>query len=231
MSVRNGWAGFVVIAGLALALAQWGWQFMLAFILAAGFMVVVAVAVLTEGRMRLRRIIVVSLLVSALPLVAAGWMATLGWAGAMVVLVALVLAARLLSPHLPLPKAWRLGSRDAQPSWDAPDASLEPHPGDSHLIAQAPDTEALDDSALCLAWRRSFIRLDAARTLSTRLAIVEQRQKYLDELQRRHAEGFERWLRSGARASGNPLPYLHEEPHQPGAAEPLRDNHQEPGLP
>ncbi len=71
-----------------------------------------------------------------------------------------------------------------------------------------PDLSRLDDEALCLVWRRSFLRLETARSAAERLAVVEQRQKYLDELQRRSPEGLAAWLAAGARASGNPLPYV-----------------------
>ena len=40
------------------------------------------------------------------------------------------------------------------------------------------------------------------------LATVEERQSYLDELERRNATGLAAWLASGARVASNPLPYL-----------------------
>ncbi|MEV6272211.1 hypothetical protein AB0L64_33915 [Kribbella sp. NPDC051936] len=70
------------------------------------------------------------------------------------------------------------------------------------------ELESLDDEAVCLAWRRSFRRLEAAVTAAERLAVVEQRQRYLDELDRRSPDGVAAWLAAGARASGNPLPYV-----------------------
>jgi hypothetical protein len=72
------------------------------------------------------------------------------------------------------------------------------------------DLSGLDDWALCLAWRRSFGRLEAASTAAERLMVVEQRQGYLDELHRRAPDGVAAWLASGARAAGNPLPYVDE---------------------
>ena len=68
--------------------------------------------------------------------------------------------------------------------------------------------ESLDDDALCLAWRRSFLVLQSARSDRDRLAVVAQRQRYLDELERRSPQALETWLASGARAAGNPLPFL-----------------------
>jgi hypothetical protein len=38
--------------------------------------------------------------------------------------------------------------------------------------------------------------------------LVEERARYLDELERRHPAAFRAWLTADATASGNPLPYL-----------------------
>jgi hypothetical protein len=70
------------------------------------------------------------------------------------------------------------------------------------------DLDALDDAALCRAWRRSFSMLESARTGQDRIAVVVQRQLYLDEMQRRSPSGVAAWLASGARASSNPMPFL-----------------------
>jgi hypothetical protein len=72
------------------------------------------------------------------------------------------------------------------------------------------DCGALDGAELAMAWRRSFVRLERATSRVDRLAVVELRQRYLDELYRRYPEGMASWLASGARASGNPLPYLRD---------------------
>jgi hypothetical protein len=40
------------------------------------------------------------------------------------------------------------------------------------------------------------------------IVVVAERQEYLDEFERRNPKGFVAWLASGARAPGNPLPYL-----------------------
>jgi hypothetical protein len=40
------------------------------------------------------------------------------------------------------------------------------------------------------------------------LATVQERQKYLDELERRNAAGLAAWFASGARVASNPLPYF-----------------------
>jgi hypothetical protein len=75
-------------------------------------------------------------------------------------------------------------------------------------IPGADGVPALDDRALCEAWRRSYVRLDASRAAAARLEVVRLRQAYLDELVRRHPAEVQHWLDSGARAAGNPLPFL-----------------------
>jgi hypothetical protein len=49
-----------------------------------------------------------------------------------------------------------------------------------------------------------FLRRDTRATLAT----VEERQRYLDEFERRNSTGLTAWLASGARVASNPLPYL-----------------------
>jgi hypothetical protein len=66
----------------------------------------------------------------------------------------------------------------------------------------------LDDSALCLAWRQSFVSLSASMDAGSVLELVELREQYLDELTRRHPAEIARWLASGARAAGNPMRFL-----------------------
>ncbi|MEU5265520.1 hypothetical protein [Amycolatopsis sp. NPDC021455] len=66
---------------------------------------------------------------------------------------------------------------------------------------------ALDD--LCLAWRRSYLELQRAGDDRLWHAVVEARRGYLDDLERRDPRGFARWLRSGARAAGDPQRFLH----------------------
>jgi hypothetical protein len=72
------------------------------------------------------------------------------------------------------------------------------------------DLDTLDDAALCLAWRRSFPLLEAARTVPEHIGLVVQRQLYLDEMQRRCPSGVAAWLASGAPESSNPMPFLRD---------------------
>jgi hypothetical protein len=78
----------------------------------------------------------------------------------------------------------------------------------SNRLPRADKLVDLDDSALCLAWRQSFVSLSASRDAPSVLELVELREQYLDELTRRHPAEIARWLASGARAAGNPMRFL-----------------------
>jgi hypothetical protein len=66
----------------------------------------------------------------------------------------------------------------------------------------------LTDEQLCQGWRASYLALQLRPPDAAILETVEERQRFLDELERRNARGLTAWLASGARAAGNPLPYL-----------------------
>ncbi|MFC7496123.1 MULTISPECIES: hypothetical protein [unclassified Nocardioides] len=66
----------------------------------------------------------------------------------------------------------------------------------------------LDDARLCAAWSESYVALQRTRDLAERLAIVNARQAYLDELEARDERGFRTWLHSTARPVGNPHPFI-----------------------
>jgi hypothetical protein len=70
--------------------------------------------------------------------------------------------------------------------------------------------ETMDDAALCLAWRSSYVALQQVCSLPRELRIIERRQELLDELERRNARGFSAWLASCPRAAGDPSKYLEE---------------------
>ncbi len=67
---------------------------------------------------------------------------------------------------------------------------------------------AFTDEELCQSWQASYTALQDQSTAPQMATTVAERQAYLDELERRHPRGFASWLASGARAPGNPLPYL-----------------------
>jgi hypothetical protein len=79
-------------------------------------------------------------------------------------------------------------------------------------VAAWPEPETLDDEALCRAWRVSLWHLQEAATTEVLDAVVRQRQRYLDELVSRHPSEVDRWLRSGPRPGGNPMPFLRGTP-------------------
>ena len=70
----------------------------------------------------------------------------------------------------------------------------------------------MSTSELCAAWRRSYWALLDEPDGKCRCAIVHLRQTMLDELERRDADGFGRWLKAGARAGSDPGRYLTPDP-------------------
>ena len=68
--------------------------------------------------------------------------------------------------------------------------------------------DAMNDATLCLAWRTSYVALQRPVPLAIRVRVVDRRQEFLDEFERRNARGFEAWLASGARAAGDPTKYI-----------------------
>ena len=195
-------------AGLLCAIARWGWS------ACAVGAVVVAVVVASIGASAwagrgvpaVPRIAHLTLVASlALPAVA-GLIAVLEGVGLLIVLALAggsPLVTRRVVSRRRSARATATGRQPAQlPADDleglVPTRSTEPVGG----------LESLDDDALCLAWRRSFLVLQSARSDRDRLAVVAQRQRYLDELERRSPQALETWLASGARAAGNPLPFL-----------------------
>ncbi len=71
---------------------------------------------------------------------------------------------------------------------------------------QVPDE--MTNADLCQAWRSSFVALEQAGSADDRLRVVQLRARYLDELERRAGPSFGAWLRSGARAAGDPSAHL-----------------------
>ena len=78
------------------------------------------------------------------------------------------------------------------------------------VAREAEAVELLDDAALCHTWRRSFVLMGSDCSAEVRLSVVDHRRRCLDELERRSPDGFAAWLASGARAAGDPLPFLQD---------------------
>ncbi|SED27949.1 hypothetical protein SAMN04489727_7217 [Amycolatopsis tolypomycina] len=99
---------------------------------------------------------------------------------------------------------------------DAGTAGPEPPVGPAPAAAEPPGSSVpppvpvagMATEELCLAWRRSYFLLLLAADLQARRLVVERRQDFLDEIERRDRSGFLRWLADGARAGGDPAPYL-----------------------
>jgi hypothetical protein len=70
----------------------------------------------------------------------------------------------------------------------------------------APDITSTDQ--LCRQWLHSYDALTAASTSQARLRIVMDRQRCLDELERRDPDGLRAWLASSASAGGDPRRFL-----------------------
>jgi hypothetical protein len=87
----------------------------------------------------------------------------------------------------------------------------------AHPMLLPADPTAASTVALCRAWRISYLVLDHARDPAQRAQVAAMRGQYLDELARRDPAGFRRWLTDGARAGGDPAPYLAGSTDGPGS--------------
>jgi hypothetical protein len=195
------------------ASAQWGVQAPAAFSLCIAFVVIIAWSSFGLAGIRAApRVMWLGLVAGLTVPAAAGLMVVAGLAG-----VLLVLALTATSPVLRafVGRRWP-GLLDTQLAAAAVASPMSPvGPEPPFALFEEPlvlptDLAVLDDEALCLAWRHSFLLLEGARSEPERMRVVRQRERYLDELQRRCPQGFAAWLAAGARASGNPLPFLVE---------------------
>jgi len=205
------WASHLTVTvGLLCAVASQGWAMplaeMFAFSFCAGF--VAGGFLAGDGWSAAPRLIRISLGTGAVLTGAGGIVAVFGLAGAvwLLALLAISPAVRYCIEH-----RWLILGDDPTPSTRHVPADTSSEVPSEPGFMRAPltdDLETLDDAGLCLAWRRSFLMLEGARNEHDRMALVVQRQRYLDELQRRCPDGVAAWLASGARASSNPMPFL-----------------------
>jgi hypothetical protein len=200
-------AHWVGAAGLLCAVVLWGWQSTAGVALSLLIVASLSVAAVWGGDEDhdLRQTATVSVALGLGGTAAAGLVAALGALGVLLVVVLV-----LTSPQADLlGRARRLAGPPAAPP---PLEHLPPRhdvPALQGALA-CEDLSALDDTELVLAWRHSFLQLEGAVGELDRLRVVDERQRLLDELERRFPEGVARWLASGARAQGNPQPYLDE---------------------
>ncbi|MEU4250037.1 hypothetical protein AB0F15_21770 [Amycolatopsis sp. NPDC026612] len=125
-------------------------------------------------------------------LVLVGLLTTLGGGLTTAVLLLLVAGGLAVGYH----------HRVAPPTVPEPLDSAAPRPVPPVTVADL----ATED--LCVAWRRSYFLLLAATDERARRLVVQRRQDFLDEIERRDRSGFLRWLDSGAKAGSDPSPYL-----------------------
>ena len=189
------------VVGALCAIDEWGWQLSVAGAISTGFLFVILGLPFTEGTFAAMRRLYARGALVGIALVAASGLVMVGRvAGA--VLVAMLAAS---SPRLrELVRARWAMEPDEEP---APSGVLTTDP-----LPEPTDVSQLDDSALCLQWRSTFVALQASRSAAHRLRVVRQREAILDELQRRCPEGFDAWLAAGARAPSNPLPFVRRPP-------------------
>ena len=196
------WRAYVLAltgVGLVSAALTWGWAGPASALLGVAVLAALVRCCLPElpGRLTARTIADVGLTAGAWTVAGAGLLAALRLTGMFLLLLAVVghpAVRRRLGGGTPAPVVTTLPPVEAEPVTSAP------LPRDS--------LSDLEDEALCQAWRRSFRLLESTTHVEERASLAELRGKYLDELDRRHPDGVSRWLASGARAAGNPLPYL-----------------------
>ena len=201
-------------AGYLSAIVAWGWQAPIASTISLAIVagVVVALFKVDDGLGAVPEVAQVAIATGLVIPAVAGLVVAFGLAG---LLLALVLAATKPGLAALLRKRQHDAGEPRAAAAADPSTVRAPASWDEVAVKQRrpearQDLMALDDDALCLAWRRSFLMLKAAASSADRLFVVEQRQAYLDELQRRSPRGLATWLASGARASGNPRPYLRD---------------------
>jgi hypothetical protein len=77
--------------------------------------------------------------------------------------------------------------------------------------------DTVPTAELCRRWRDSYEALREASTPAARLRIVMERERCLDELERRDADGLNAWLGSSATAAGDPSSFLTQPKSEPPA--------------
>jgi len=75
-----------------------------------------------------------------------------------------------------------------------PETDADGAPGTTVAVEDLAAPESMSDADLHLAWRRSYDALQRAVSVTDQLLVVQRRQRYLDELERRHPSGLSGWL-------------------------------------
>lgn len=107
------------------------------------------------------------------------------------------------------------GVRSPSDPWAAPGAEAllfpVPPPEDGRSSGAAERTSAvsaLPTPALGREWLRTSAALGARLSAADRQALVRRRVEMLDELERRDAEGFARWLADGPSSGSDPAAFV-----------------------
>ena len=218
---NRGWsvcASAVTTVGLLCGQARWGWQGVTTGILILALLVTVFTAALfgVVGLRALSRLSWVGLVMGTCLVALTAVVAVFGAIGFLVVLLLVGSSPTVVAVMRVLWHSVMNRFSIARPDVCVVQAhaTREDIELPRQVAMTAEKVSTLDDAALCLAWRRSFVVLEAAVSIESRMTVVQQRQVYLDELERRCPGGIAAWLSSGARASGNPLPYMGDRPHR-----------------
>jgi hypothetical protein len=214
---RDGWLLVTAVAatvGVWIALRTWPVVAVLgAFACAALVGGSLAEAVRVRSRNR-RRLAVDGALAGATAIAAAGLVALLGAPGLLVVALLAATcphlwAARRLSSRSPSPEPTR-GAGLPERSHETSTGTMATTVDEGPVLTPEIPTEPwlLDDYELCCAWRRSSLLLEHPHSPATHSRLAQQRQLYLDELERRNPAGVSAWLASGARAASDPTRYI-----------------------
>lgn len=152
--------------------------------------------------------------VAAMTLAIIGCTASLGLSGLMAGVAALVGGLLLCRP-----RGAHGDGEDATsavtspPHGDSPVPAHSQQPAHHDPLGRLRDPRDLTDTELCEAWRISYLFVSRVGDPMSVDRIAAQRQRYLDEIQRRDPQGFARWMASGARAASNPAPFLGHHEH------------------
>lgn len=87
-------------------------------------------------------------------------------------------------------------------------ASLSDDRSPALARARTRSLRTLSTQQLGLAWRLSFWDLERATSCRAQIVVVQLRQAYLDELERRDPDAVRCWLASGADAATDPTRYF-----------------------
>jgi hypothetical protein len=218
---RDGWllvTAVTATVGVWSALQTWPLVGVLGAFVCVGFVggSPAEAAARERGRRRLRPVAGIAALSGLAAVAAAGLMAMSGLLGLLMVAVLAVTSPRVWSAM----RRWRR-SKATRPAIAPQSPEQPPETGtgtatiaaarveDPEPLRDVPEEpRLLDDYALCCAWRKSYVVLERPHSPATHLLLVERRQLYLDELERRNPTGLAEWLASGARAAGDPTRFI-----------------------